>query len=168
MSCTICDKPYNRSTAYYEMQVDFSHCGIILGQVVSLIQDGSESYFCHTHNAEEVDRVRKMLFMACKETETLKKVTKYLPRTAQKNVIACSNGSGHALNYEEEGEQTFTEKRAITPVKNYIVCPGSSELKLEICIVSIDSNANDAANDVEEKSSRKRKRCPENWQRIAR
>ncbi|CAG5023331.1 unnamed protein product [Parnassius apollo] len=127
-----------------------------------------KQYNRNTAYYEMIDRVKKKFFMTCKETENVEEGMELLTVDCVKNIIACNNGSGHDLNSEEEGEQTFTEKCAITPVKNYIVCPGSSELKLEISIILINSNANDAANVVEQKSSRKRKRCPENWQRIAR
>ncbi|CAG4991976.1 unnamed protein product [Parnassius apollo] len=127
----------------------------------------NKRYNRSTANYEMIDKVKKKLFMACKETENFEEGDKILTADCAENVIVCSNGNGHALNCEEEGKQTLTEKRAITSVKNYIVYPDSSELELESSIILIDSNDDDAA-DVEKKTSRKRKRCPENWQRIAR
>ncbi|CAK1586434.1 unnamed protein product [Parnassius mnemosyne] len=125
-------------------------------------------YVSSTAYYEMVDRVKKKLFMACKETETVEKGNEILTADCAKTVIGCRNGNGHAPNYQEEGEQTFTEKHTITSVKKYIVCPGSSELELESSIILINSNASDASDVVKQKTSRKRIRCPENWQRIAR
>ncbi|CAF4904577.1 unnamed protein product [Pieris macdunnoughi] len=61
-----------------------------------------------------------------------------------------------------------------TAVENYIVCQGASELELETSVIVIDNNADsttdatDVVEIVEQKISRKRKRCPGKWQKIAR
>ncbi|CAG5028876.1 unnamed protein product [Parnassius apollo] len=73
----------------------------------------NKRYNRSTANYEIVDKVKKKLFMACKETENFEEGDKILTADCAENVIVCSNGNGHALNCEEEGKQTLTEKRAI-------------------------------------------------------
>ncbi|CAH4034240.1 unnamed protein product [Pieris brassicae] len=123
--------------------------------------------------AKEEKKKKKEETKLQKEKEKIAKTKSNVNKNSQAvSTNACKNFRGLCPGPNVRNNTTavlHTRK-----LENYIVCQGTSELELESSVIVIDNNADsttdatDVVEAVEQKISRKRKRCPGKWQRIAR